>query len=259
MILRRLTTALRKQDWFTVVIETLIVVLGVFLGLQLGNWNEARAAEQRRDEIIQALATDLADSIYVMEDKQVFEIDRGLAAWEAAFERGEYPAPYYYRIEGADTAPDTWGVLQQMEIVGLFDPVTIFDLSYYYSELEGVGQKYVRYVTFVETEILPFESGAPLYFYTKDGSALKPRYAASMDRLREFRGEVTRLTSWAKCLQGRLEADVRPEKSCVREDSTIRGNPYSPCSSATRQESAPAPASLIPCINRTGARSLSTY
>ena len=39
MILRRLTTALRKQDWFTVVIETLIVVLGVFLGLQVNNWS----------------------------------------------------------------------------------------------------------------------------------------------------------------------------------------------------------------------------
>ena len=42
MILRRLTTALRKQDWFTVVIETLIVVMGVYLGIQLGNWNAAR-------------------------------------------------------------------------------------------------------------------------------------------------------------------------------------------------------------------------
>ena len=43
MILRRLTTALRKQDWVTVVIETLIVVFGVFIGLQVNNCNEARA------------------------------------------------------------------------------------------------------------------------------------------------------------------------------------------------------------------------
>ncbi len=42
MILRRLATSIRKQDWFAVVIETLIVVLGVFLGLQVNNWNEAR-------------------------------------------------------------------------------------------------------------------------------------------------------------------------------------------------------------------------
>jgi len=207
------------------VIETLIVVFGVFTGLQVNKWHEARTAEQRRDQIVQALATDLADSIYVMEEKQAFEINWGLAAWEAAFERGEHSPPYYYRIEGADTAPDTWDVLQQMEIAGLFDPVTIFDLSYYYPELEGVGQKYVRYVIFVENEILPYESSDPLHFYTEDGSALKPRYAAKMDRLRKFRGEVMRLTGWANCLQGRLEADVRPEKSCVREDLTIRGNP----------------------------------
>jgi hypothetical protein len=43
MILRRLTTAFRKQDWFTVVVETLIVVFGVFMGLQVNNWNAARA------------------------------------------------------------------------------------------------------------------------------------------------------------------------------------------------------------------------
>ncbi|MEQ9317190.1 MAG: hypothetical protein RLN72_15155 [Henriciella sp.] len=224
MILQRLATSIRKQDWFTVLIETLIVVLGVFLGLQLGNWNEDRAADQRRAEIIQALATDLEDAVHVQEEKQVFEINKGLAAWEAAFDRGEYPTPYYFRIEGSDTAPDTWVVLQQMDIGGLFDPVTIFDLNYYYSELEGVGQKYIRYVTFVETEILPFENGDPLYFYTDDGTELKPRYAASMDRLREFGGEVQGLANWAKCLRDRLEAGTRPEKSCVRADESIRGS-----------------------------------
>lgn len=236
MILQRLATAIRKQDWFTVLIETLIVVFGVFIGLQVNNWNEARAAEQRRDEIVQALATDLEDSIHVQEEKQVFEIDKGLAAWEAAFERGEHPAPYYYRIEGADTAPDTWGVLQQMDIGGLFDPVTIFDLNYYFSELEGVGQKYIRYVTFVEREILPYESGDPLYFYSEDGAALKPEFAANMIRLREFRGEVLRLTDWAKCLRERLEAGVRPENSCVRSDPKIRGNPLLDLSSRDELE-----------------------
>ncbi len=42
MILRRVTAAFRRQDWFTVSVETMIVVLGVFLGLQVNNLNEAR-------------------------------------------------------------------------------------------------------------------------------------------------------------------------------------------------------------------------
>lgn len=48
MILQRLATSIRKQDWFTVLIETLIVVFGVFIGLQVNNWNEAQV--ERQDE-----------------------------------------------------------------------------------------------------------------------------------------------------------------------------------------------------------------
>ncbi|MEX6632515.1 hypothetical protein [Hyphococcus lacteus] len=43
MILRRIATAFRRQDWFTVLVETMIVVMGVFLGIQVANWNDARA------------------------------------------------------------------------------------------------------------------------------------------------------------------------------------------------------------------------
>lgn len=43
MILRRITDALRRQDWTTVVVEALIVTFGVLLGLQLNNWNKDRA------------------------------------------------------------------------------------------------------------------------------------------------------------------------------------------------------------------------
>ncbi|MDP3460262.1 MAG: hypothetical protein Q8S09_13400 [Hyphomonas sp.] len=42
MILRRLADAFRRQEWFTVAVETLIVVFGVLIGLQVNNWNEAR-------------------------------------------------------------------------------------------------------------------------------------------------------------------------------------------------------------------------
>ncbi|MCA8900458.1 MAG: hypothetical protein KDA53_04350 [Hyphomonas sp.] len=59
MILRRLTDAFRKQDWFTVFIETLIVVLGVFLGIQLGNWNEARLERAQSAAFTRALENDL--------------------------------------------------------------------------------------------------------------------------------------------------------------------------------------------------------
>lgn len=59
MILRRLTTALRKQDWFTVAIETLIVVFGVFIGLQVNNWNEARTNKTTGTVYLARIAADI--------------------------------------------------------------------------------------------------------------------------------------------------------------------------------------------------------
>ncbi|WP_373006241.1 hypothetical protein [Hyphomonas sp.] len=59
MILRRLTTAFRKQDWFTVGVETLIVVFGVFIGLQVNNWNAARQDRARAAVYTERLKAEL--------------------------------------------------------------------------------------------------------------------------------------------------------------------------------------------------------
>jgi len=39
MILHRLAEGVRAQNWFTVIVEVLIVVVGIFLGLQVDDWN----------------------------------------------------------------------------------------------------------------------------------------------------------------------------------------------------------------------------
>lgn len=44
MILRRLADSFRRQDWFAVMIEFVLVVAGILPALQISNWNEARAA-----------------------------------------------------------------------------------------------------------------------------------------------------------------------------------------------------------------------
>lgn len=42
MILRRLTQSLKDQNWTAIVIEFVLLVCGVFLGIQVSNWNAAR-------------------------------------------------------------------------------------------------------------------------------------------------------------------------------------------------------------------------
>ncbi|MBT5186956.1 MAG: hypothetical protein HOH19_13675 [Kordiimonadaceae bacterium] len=49
MILQKLASAIRRQDWFQIVIEVLIVIVGIFIGLQVDDWNnerEERVSEQ---------------------------------------------------------------------------------------------------------------------------------------------------------------------------------------------------------------------
>ncbi len=42
MVLRRFTKHIRDQNWTAIGFEFVIVVLGVFLGIEVSNWNEAR-------------------------------------------------------------------------------------------------------------------------------------------------------------------------------------------------------------------------
>lgn len=76
MIFRRISSAIRRQDWFTVLIEIGIVVIGLLIGLQINNWNEARADRAKEAAFLERLAIDvdrareqLAGFVEVREDR----------------------------------------------------------------------------------------------------------------------------------------------------------------------------------------------
>ena len=48
MILRRVIAHFRKQEWTAIFLDFVIVVVGVFVGMQVNNWNETR--QDRADE-----------------------------------------------------------------------------------------------------------------------------------------------------------------------------------------------------------------
>ncbi|MEO6155105.1 MAG: hypothetical protein ABIP16_05195, partial [Thermomonas sp.] len=64
MILRRLSQSLRAQNWTAIWIEFVLLVSGVFLGIQVSNWNEARVERElvrgHLSEIAEDLRTHLA-------------------------------------------------------------------------------------------------------------------------------------------------------------------------------------------------------
>ncbi|MEP1144686.1 MAG: hypothetical protein ABJH52_13275 [Henriciella sp.] len=61
MILRRLADAFRRQDWFTVSLEIVIVMIGIFLGLQVNAWNQSRIDRVDEAVFLQALYQDVLE------------------------------------------------------------------------------------------------------------------------------------------------------------------------------------------------------
>lgn len=66
MILQKLAQAIRRQDWFQVTIEVLIVIVGIFLGLQVQNWYEAQTDRELEKVYLQRLIDDADASIVAL-------------------------------------------------------------------------------------------------------------------------------------------------------------------------------------------------
>ena len=65
MVIRRVRDHVATHNWFAVAIDVLIVFMGVFLGIQANNWNEARIADRTarndRARLIEDLRTNELD------------------------------------------------------------------------------------------------------------------------------------------------------------------------------------------------------
>lgn len=59
MTLRTLASRVRQRDWAAVLVEVLIVVAGVFIGLQVSNWNDDRKDTARGKEYLSRLHDEL--------------------------------------------------------------------------------------------------------------------------------------------------------------------------------------------------------
>tara|TARA_R110002124_G_scaffold227476_1_gene392726 strand:+ start:303 stop:1031 length:729 start_codon:yes stop_codon:yes gene_type:complete len=91
MILRRLTKHVRDQNWFAVGLDFVIVVIGVFVGMQVSNWNDAHQTQSER----QLVETRLLSDFVLMHEDVVRAAEGHEAVLESlhtlrhAIERGE--------------------------------------------------------------------------------------------------------------------------------------------------------------------------
>ncbi len=63
MILRRIREHVGHHNWFAVAIDFIIVVIGVFVGIQASNWNQARVERQQARDYRAMLRNDLDENL----------------------------------------------------------------------------------------------------------------------------------------------------------------------------------------------------
>ena len=68
MIMRRFASRLRQQDWLAVTIEFALVVAGVFLGIQVANWNDARKELALEATYLARIAQDIRSDVADMDE-----------------------------------------------------------------------------------------------------------------------------------------------------------------------------------------------
>lgn len=69
MILRRLTKHVKDQNWFAVGLDFLIVVTGVFIGIQVANWNEGRIERIQETAILKRLAIEVQSLVEIQREE----------------------------------------------------------------------------------------------------------------------------------------------------------------------------------------------
>lgn len=116
MLLRRITKHVKDQNWTAIALDFVIVVVGVFMGIQLGNWNEARgdrAAEitylKRYHEDLSA-TLDMYASRLSLINQQLDEVSNAVTT--------------------PDNEDDAWKIVRAQYVISGFSPPEIRTATY---------------------------------------------------------------------------------------------------------------------------------
>lgn len=74
MILRGLAKHLKEQNWTAIWIEFVLLVVGVFLGIQVANWNEARLERNRELVFLAQLRAEISNNVATIEHQLRYQV-----------------------------------------------------------------------------------------------------------------------------------------------------------------------------------------
>ncbi|GEM_PF-2024174 len=68
MIIKRISSAIKRQDWLQVTLELLLVIVGVFVALQFDNWNQNNSNQEALTEVLIRVSSEIELNESVIDD-----------------------------------------------------------------------------------------------------------------------------------------------------------------------------------------------
>ncbi|RZA17839.1 MAG: hypothetical protein EOP93_12595 [Lysobacteraceae bacterium] len=184
MILRRLTRSLQAQDWTTVTLEFVLLVCGVFLGIQAANWNEARADDARARAYLARIRGNL--------ETDALSIERRVVFWRQVIDYGNQAIRY--AETGTLVDGSAWKTVLAFHQASQLWQWVSADATY--QEMRSGGE-----LGLIRDEQL---REALSQYYLESGSAVAYLFDVQPDYRRIVRGLTPSVVShhiWARCWQ----------------------------------------------------------
>lgn len=203
-ILGRLAAAVRVQNWAAVGIELVIVVVGVFVGLQASNWNADRVDQRREATFRSGLARDVQSDIAELDAiLHVSTVRMSALTWLIEAATGT-PLP-----DGFDSARGRIAI----EPVPPYDPAdarTVGISAFILTTLDGTR---LTYDTIVSTEGIGVIGDADLVREIQ-------QYYAQVDKARTFEAELR--LNWDRLVAEQQRAGLSPVDALPAEALAAR-------------------------------------
>jgi hypothetical protein len=120
MIHKRLVAGLRGQNWSAIAIELAIVIVGVFIGTQVANWNQARLEKQATERMLVQLVPELRAELAFFANVETYYAttrryaEQAMAGWQgsSAVSDSDFVIAAYQatQVNGIGINPDSWSL-----------------------------------------------------------------------------------------------------------------------------------------------------
>ena len=183
MLLRRVIAHVRRQEWTAIALDFLIVVFGVFFGIQVSNWNESRREIARGHGYLVRINSDISADLESLERRSVF--------WRKVIDHGHNAIRYAETGELVDRS--AWKTLLAFYQASQLFPWMSTDTTF--QELRSAGDLALIADPSLRTELSN-------YYMTGTGSQANYLLSAMPEYRKIVRGLTPSVASaqvWANC------------------------------------------------------------